>query len=901
MLDQTQHTALVLPLDAEGTLAASGGKGLNLARLTRAGFPVPAGFVLTTEAYRQFVAANDLGPRVAEACAGLDAADPSALEAASASIRETFVAGQLPGSIADAVRSAWAGVFSPDASVAVRSSATAEDLPDLSFAGQQDTYLNIIGPDAALDAVVRCWASLFTARAIGYRMRNGIPHDDVALAVVVQRLVPAEVSGVLFTVNPLTGARGETVIDATFGLGEALVSGQVEPDHLVVDAAGAVTRALGAKAVATTPDSAGGVSTSEREPGEASTLTDAQARELAALGRQVADALGGPQDIEWTLAGGEISLVQARPITSLFPIPDGPEEAIWFSFGAVQGMLQPITPLGRDAITTLLSGVSQLAGPRVDFGAAGYLRPAGERLWLRLDRLLRHPIGARLLPRVLPVIEPGSAAIIADIAAERGWTKHAGRPSPATVRRVAGVAAWLLPRVPRTLADPVGRRRAVEAAMDEIVRDVEARLARASEIGDPDARLLARVGILRDTLTTVFPLVGQALAPVSVPGLGMMATLSRAAGKAGERGRVLALEVLRSVPGNPTTEMDLALWRVASTVQADAESRSLFEGADADRLAALFAAGGLPRVAQDAVAGFLDEYGARGVGEIDLGQPRWRDNPVDVLRTVQSYVGITDAERAPDAVFARGEQTAARATRELAGLLAGRGVLARVEASRWRFVIDRVRNLVGVRETPKFTIIRLFGALREALVASGKDLVASGVLERPEDVFYLHLDELDRFTPAAAEGWRALVTERRGAAERERLRRQIPRVLLGDGRAFYEGLGRGDGAIKGSPVSPGVVEGAVRVVFDPNASGLQPGEILVCPGTDPAWTPLFLTAGGLITEVGGMMTHGSVVAREYGIPAVVGVHEATTRLVTGQRIRLDGTSGTIELLDDRPL
>lgn len=898
--DSPDEQVLALPLDsADASLARCGGKGLNLTRLVRAGFSVPPGFVLVTDAYRRFVTANDLAPRIVEACRGLDASDATALAAASASIRAAFSASSLPPEIAEAVRAAWRRVFARDAAVAVRSSATAEDLPDLSFAGQLDTFLNVVGVEAALGSVVDCWSSLWTAHAIGYRLRNNVPDTDVALAVVVQTLVPAEVSGVLFTANPLTGARGEVVIDATFGLGEALVSGQVEPDHLVVETTtGTITRSPGAKSVATKLVAGGGVETAVRDGGDRPTLTDAQARELAEVGRAVAAALGAPQDIEWTISQGAIQLVQARPITSLFPLPAGEPDAVWFSFGAVQGMLQPMTPLGRDAINLVLSGLAQLLARGVDLGTAGYLRPAGERLWIRLDRMLRHPWGARLLPRLAPVVEPSAAAILHDLARERGWTRPAGRPSAASVRAAARLASRVVPRAPATLADPTARRLVAQSRIDRFVNRAAERLRQASAVADDGDRLAARLGVLRGTLGSVAQ-VFAAVAPVMVPAAVLMAAVTVAAARAGEPGRVLALEVLRGVPGNVTTEMDLALWRAAATIKVDPCSLTAFETTEVEQLAELLAAGQLPNVAQDALAGFLARYGMRGVAEIDLGQPRWRENPIDVLRSLQSYLQITDPERAPDVMFARGAAAAQRAALELAALISpGHGVRARLQAARWRFAIDRVRKLIGIRETPKFTVVRLFGDLRQALLASGYDLVAAGVLERADDVFFLHVDELERLPGEPAEPWRAVVAARRQVNEREGLRRQVPRILLGDGRAFYEGMTGHDDAISGSPVSPGVVEGTVRVVLDPQASHLLPGEILVCPGTDPAWTPLFLTAGGLVTEVGGMMTHGSVVAREYGIPAIVGVHEATSRLTTGQRIRLDGTTGTIEILNE---
>jgi pyruvate,water dikinase len=358
---------------APGTaaLAECGGKAVNLVRLAAAGLPVPPGFVVTTSAYHAFVAANDLATAISSALTALDPDHPDAdaLEAASASIRAAFRAGTVPGEITDAILAELAE--RPEVPLAVRSSATAEDLPELSFAGQQDTYLNVVGVQAVMAAIVDCWSSLWTARAIGYRMRAGIEHADTALAVVVQEMVEADSSGVMFTADPVDGRRDRVVIDATYGLGEALVSGQVEPDHYVVADGGVVVeRTAGAKAVATVPRPGGGVDTVART-GDSFALTDVQLIELAAVGRRIEELYESPQDIEWAYAHGHLHVLQSRAVTSLYPLPDpaaGPGEAVWdgfpawLSFGSFQGMLDPITPLGRDAIMLLARGLVRLFG-----------------------------------------------------------------------------------------------------------------------------------------------------------------------------------------------------------------------------------------------------------------------------------------------------------------------------------------------------------------------------------------------------------------------------------------------------------------------------------------------------------------------------------------------------------
>jgi pyruvate,water dikinase len=325
----------------------------------------------------------------------------------------------------------------------------------------------------------------------------------------------------------------------------------------------------------------------------------------------------------------------------------------------------------------------------------------------------------------------------------------------------------------------------------------------------------------------------------------------------------------------------------------------MFINSDAQTLSSRYLNGTLPDTAQTSIAAFMQRYGMRGLAEIDLGQLRWREEPASIMQTIQSYIQIPE-EMAPDVVFERGEKAAAQAVERLAHQ-ARQGTGGALKEKLVLAAARRIRAVMGLRESPKFFIVRLMGIIRQELLASGEEFAADGIIDTPEDLFLLHFNELEALAKQTSYDWKSLIAERRTLYERENRRKQIPRVLVSDGRTFYEGigaLGDTDTAISGSPVSPGVAEGVVHIILDPRGAQLSPGEILVCPGTDPAWTPLFMAAGGLITEVGGMMTHGSVVAREYGIPAVVGVHQATTRLKDGQRIRIDGTVGKIIVLED---
>lgn len=884
----------ILPLNsAEATLETAGGKGMNLAFLTRAGFPVPPGFVVATGAYREFVSANRWLPAILAGATELTAADAGALERASARIRVAFSAGKMPEEIESAIRIASAQAGFQDKPVAVRSSATSEDLLDLSFAGQQDTYLNVVGIEQMLEAVVSCWSSLWTARAIGYRIRNGISHAEAAVAVIVQAMVQSEASGVLFTANPLTGLRREAVIDAALGLGEALVSGKVEPDHYVVDAFDnrILSKSLGAKKISTRPKAGGGVQAVEENLGQArQALSDETILRLANYGEQIQQAYGFPQDIEWALEDGTLHVLQSRPITSLFPVPRLSFDPliVWFSFGAAQGIVGPMTPLGIDAAMHIAAGAGKMFGVTLKAEEADVFAAAGERLWIRISDVIRNPVGDRLLRGAMVFVEPGTGKILADLRSDPGLGAGTGKVRLITVWRMLGFGLPILARLARNMLRPEFARREFDAL-------IESNLATAHipAAADRFAQLTNVVTFMRARIGTAFRFLLPRFIPIFGPGIASLNLLTEMSGD-----RALALEVTRGLPQNVTTEMDLALWKTATAIRAEPDSRQAFEELEATRLTSRYQDGGLPPVAQVAIAGFLEKYGMRGVGEIDFGQPRWREDPTPLMHILQSYLKLDDAF-APDALFAKGEQTAQEAIDKLA-------VRARSQPGGWikerivRAAARRVRLLMGARESPKFFAVRTMGIARQALLEVGRHFVEAGTIERADDLVFLKLNELEALAASKPINWRELIAARRLAYRRELRRRQVPRLLVSDGRAFYEGLGSvtdTENTITGSPVSPGIAEGIVHVVLDPRGTQLAPGEILVCPGTDPAWTPLFMTAGGLITEVGGMMTHGSVVAREYGIPAVVGVHQATTRLKDGQRVRVDGTTGQIVVFE----
>ncbi|MGR6964568.1 PEP/pyruvate-binding domain-containing protein [Geodermatophilus sp. URMC 61] len=860
----TGRHPVVVPLrdlDA-GDLALAGGKAANLGELIGAGFPVPDGFCVTTGAYAELAAAAGLA----------DLLDGPALPAAelARAARERILATPMPPSVAGAVADAYAGL-GESVPVAVRSSATAEDLPFASFAGQQDTYLDVVGEDDVLDAVHRCWASLWTERAVVYRERNGIDSAGTRLAVVVQRMVDAAVAGVMFTVNPVTGRRTETVVDAAPGLGEAVVSGAVDPDHVLLDSpTGAVLeRRVGG--------------------GRDACLTDGQLRELALLGARVQEHYGRPQDTEWAIDGaGTLWLTQARPVTTLFPVPERPSPddglRVWFCASLAQGLTRPLTPMGISAFRVMARSVLRLAGrPPADpvAGPPGVQEAAG-RLFFDITPIVRSRAGRAYFPRVLDVMEARSAVVLRGLFDDPRLSVVHSSWLP-VVRRLTRLAVRF--GVPLQVGQALARPAAARRRLDRVGARLRGRPlpGDAAPVGE---RLDAVLGLLGGAMPTVVPRV---LPPVAA-GFAALGLAAKLLGDDAHPGDLAT--VLRGLPHNVTTEMDLELWRLATAVRADPASAEALRSGTAGELADRYRDDALPEVLQRGLRLFLARSGFRAVAEIDVGVPRWAEDPAHLLGVLANYLQLDDPARAPDAVFAR---SAAEAEDMVATLTARARQRGRLRGAAVGFSLDRARQLAGLRELPKYDIVLVLGRVRALLASIGADLVATGVLARADDVFFLSLPEV-RDAVSAARPLHEVVAGRRADHEREMGRRHVPRVLLSDGtepEAVASGSVVADGALVGTAASAGTVTGRARVVLEPTGAQLVPGEVLVAPSTDPGWTPLFLTAGGLVMEMGGANSHGAVVAREYGIPAVVGVPGATSRITTGEEVTVDGTRGVV--------
>lgn len=845
-------------------LATCGGKGAHLGELSRIdGVRVPPGFCVTTDAFERFMRNIPSADEHLDRLAGLDPDDREAIRTGSAEIRQVLEDSGVPGDVAAAIRNALA-----EAAYAVRSSATAEDLPTASFAGQQDTYLNVVGPEAVLRHVRRCWASLFTERAVTYRLRNGFGHREVSMAVVVQQMVFPHAAGVLFTADPTTSNRKVAAVDASFGLGEAVVSGLVNTDvYKVVDDA-ITEKTVSAKALAIQALPDGGTREQAIDPAEREVpaLTDAQVVRLVRLGRRIEAHFGRPQDIEWCLADDEFQIVQSRPITTLFPVPESGDQDnhVYVSVGHQQMMTDAMKPLGLS--------VWQLTTPRP-------MAEAGGRLFVDVTGMLARPTSRAAFLNVIGMSDTLTGDALRTVIDRDGFLPSlpddgAGQPIP-------GAVPATIETDPDVVTELIAN---AEASIATVKDDIAAKTG--SELID---FVLADFQELRRILFD--PRSGQVITA------GMQATWwlnEKLREWLGEKNAADTLTL--SAPNNVTSEMGLALLDVADVIRPHPEVVAFLQNAEGedflDELDGL--AGG--KEARAALEDYLGRYGMRCVGEIDITRPRWSERPSALLPLILTNVRNFE-QGAGERRFEQGRKEAAAFEQDLLERLRALPD-GEEKAAETKRMIDRVRTFIGYREYPKYGMVSRYFVYKQALLGEAGRLVRAGVLRDSEDIFFLTLQELHDVVRSGQVD-DELIRERREAFRTyETL--TPPRVLTSDGETVTGAYRRDDlpeGALAGLPVSGGTIEGRARVVLDMAEADVEPGDILVTAHTDPSWSPLFAAIAGLVTEVGGQMTHGAVVAREYGLPAVVAVEHATRLIRDGQRIRVNGTDGYVEILD----
>lgn len=814
-------------------IATAGGKGANLGELVRAGFPVPGGFIITTSGYDTYV---DAAGRHHDGTPRFDAP----------------LAAELVEAIGAAYQRLGGGA------VAVRSSATAEDLAEASFAGQQDTFLNIEGEAALIDAVRRCWASLWTDRAVAYRAKAGVDDAHLSLAVVVQRLVDAEAAGVMFTANPATGRRDETVLNATFGLGEAVVGGEVTPDELVICGDAVTTRTTADKRVYTVRV-AGGTETLPLPAVDATrrALTDAQAIALARLGRRIEAHFRCPQDIEWVLADGVFQVVQSRPITAL-AAPAGPAPTNWplprtdgmfIRASIVEQLPDPLSPLFADLISPAV--VSSLHKVLTRYFGSGGFRP-DDMGFPTINGYGYYFYSNDGMKRLCKAAPRGIKMVF----------------SPSCDRN--GVSLWReqgLPRY-RSVVEQWASRQPEALPAADLLDGATALIAAGAEYYTYVQAVIPQAVTAEISFTKLYDAL--------VRGKGRPEALTLLLGQESE-----PIRAERSV-------FALAQWCLATPGVADAltAQRPLPDAHVLDFDA---------RLAQH-----LSRFGHLTYN-LDVMQPVAADDPAPALAALR--YAISGQATDPDARMAR--QAAARAEAE-AWLDGHVGQIQRRLLTR---TLAKARELGPLREDALAAIGLGWPAARRLLRELGKRLVAGGLLADRDEIFWLKEDEASR----AAAQWDAgrpvgpsaqAAIAARKAAWRGNRQASPPGWLPARG-LFYQLFKRfmpcnetpqTGPELKGLGASGGCTSGPARLLRGPeDFVRMQPGDVLVAPITTPAYTPFFSMAAAVVTDVGGPLSHSSIVAREYGIPAVLGTGSATARIHDGDIITVDGDRGIVTL------
>jgi rifampicin phosphotransferase len=862
-----EHYVLGLEEIDKTQVALVGGKGANLGELSRIeGIRVPAGFCVTTDAFRRVMTSVPWIDDQLDRLSRLDSGDRQAIRTLSAEIRRTLEGVAIPAELAAAITRSVTRLGG-QAAYAVRSSATAEDLPTASFAGQQDTYLNVVGSAAVRQHVSRCWASLFTERAVTYRLRNGLDHRKVHMAVVVQQMLFPQAAGLLFTADPVTSNRKVVSIEASFGLGEALVSGLVNADAYQVRDGEVVARAVAAKQLAIHAWPAGGTRelAIESERQEQPALTDAQIVRLAQLGRLIEAHFGHPQDIEWCLVDDEFQIVQSRPITTLFPIPATSDQGnhVYVSVGHQQMMTDPMKPLGLS--------VWQLTTPRA-------MAEAGGRLFVDVTQMLASAASRAALLTALGRSDPLIGDALRTVF-ERGDFISV-RPDEDRGEMPVGSEPATIETDPAIVAELVERS---QASIATLRRDIQAKSG--PELFD---FILADLQELKRIL-------------FDPRGLQVILAAMQASWRLSDQletwiGENNAVDALtQSVPHNVTSEMGLALLDVADAIRPHPDVVAFLQHVEDENFLDVLPALAGGREARDAIGAYLNQYGMRCVGEIDITRPRWSERPATLVPMLLGNIKNFEPG-AGERLFEEGRQKAQAKERDVLTRLRTLpdGERKAEEAKR---LIDRIRTFSGYREYPKYGMISRYFVYKQALLKEAERLVEAHVLREREDIFYLTFAEL-RDVVRTDQVDDQLIRQRQDAF-RSYQALTPPRVLTSDGEAVAGTYRRADvpvGALTGLPVSAGTVEGRARVILDMAEADLEAGDILVTAYTDPSWTPAFVAIKGLVTEVGGLMTHGAVIAREYGLPAVVGAEHATRLIRDGQQIRVHGTEGYIEIL-----
>ena len=855
-----------------------GGKGVNLGELTKINnINIPDGFCVTTKAYQKTIEGNIELEKLFFELSGLMPEDRDEISSVSKRIREIIENIKIDSDIENEILSELSD-YDKKQSFAVRSSATAEDLPTASFAGQQDTYLNIKGNHEIIRYITKCWASLFTDRAVTYRIKNKFDHKKVLLSVVIQKMVMSEASGTMFTADPMTSDRKTLSIDAGFGLGEALVSGIVNPDIYKVKYGSISEKNIGIKKIEIKPAAYGEteeLNINDKRKGM-QVLSDSQIMDLAGIGRNIEAYFNSPQDIEWCLYNDEFYIVQSRGITTLFPIPDceGKEAPrVYMSIGHTQMMTDIIRPLGM----SFFEMISESTMDRI-----------GGRIYADITHDLSSYAGKKRLVMATGKQDPLIQYALNNLIEDKDFMKSIPRGE----RNIKGGIFTFKSLLETFNVSRKNNPYIIENLLEGFEKEINETDNLLSELSEADALEF----IQKDKEKLLSMAYNPTMLGAIISGILVSDTINKSVEKwTGEKNVVDILS--KSAERNVTTEMGLALCDLSDVVRKYPDIINyISDSSGCDTLLKDIKGlhGGDEVV--EAFKLFLDKYGMRCPGEIDITKDRWEEKPAQLVPLILNNINVLKS-REQQEKFEAGKLTAKAKENEIIRYLESMPG-GNKKAKKLKKNISILRNFIGCREYPKYYIVRRYKIYKSILKKIADMLVAKGIIKEAEDIYYMYFDELKKAVAANKFDYNIIEKRKKEYTHFEKL--TPPRIITSDGYVPSIKMSSAnipEGALSGIPVSSGIVEGRARVILSMNDAKVEDGDILVTQFTDPGWTPLFVTIRGLITEVGGFTTHGAVITREYGLPGVVGIENATKIIKDGQKIRLNGTGGYVEILE----
>ncbi|MCX6648006.1 MAG: PEP-utilizing enzyme [Candidatus Bathyarchaeota archaeon] len=870
-----------------------GGKAANLGELMDKGFPVPGGFVVTTDAYALFAEHNDLKALITRELEGVDYSDPRSLEEHAAHIRDAVLSSKFPAELAAEIKERYGKMGSLP--VAVRSSATAEDLASASFAGQLETYLNIKGPRGVVEAVKKCYASLWSGRALSYGKQSGFTPGDAAMAVLIQHMIPAQSAGVMFTVSPLSTDGSEFLIESTLGLGEALVSGRATPDKYVLGRNGDGSFKILAEEIGEKKTVArggkGGVEYVELdgEQGSKPSITDEQALKLAKMGDRIQVVMGTPQDVEWAIgAEDEIYVLQSRPITTIRA--ENEDEIVWTRGYSDDYWNDPVTPLYFELLGDHLTQYVNVELNEI-MGYKSLDSPKTRQL-LKLHKAHAY-FNLEVLKRK---VENEIPPFLRNDDVLNYFPEGSGPYGKETMRGLRfNTVGRVLAEIRVTFKDPNGGGGKTDKAYTEWSNGTFAPFfngfpeqMKALE-GAPLADYIALADEIHELMIGHYRLVRYGI-PVHNIGMNLLTQYLLARFLGVEEGRRV-YPILVSGLRHKTSETNERIGGLAVKVRASPKLRKMILEKPSRELYDRISSSKLGEAAEfkGQLDSFIAEYGVRGFTR-ETYYPRWGDEPgyiFDILKSLAEGEAV-DTAAAEEKSGKLREETDKRVKDAIGGQFLGFAKLSLLSG-----IMGSARRYIVFREQQRFNLDKWITMTRRLHLALGARLVEKGMLGQPSDIFFLTKGEIRGIAGGETpEGVRATVASRR--AEFLKYENATPPKFLQGDREFNDPPPADADHFRGIPASQGVLTAPVRVLGSiEDIWQVQAGEILVVPRTDPGWTPVFSKIGGLITETGGILSHGAVVSREYGIPAVTNIHEACRVFKTGQRVTIDGVKGEV--------